>query len=237
MSCVVLEPAVPIRQSLLKVLASMGVRGVPASTVAEAEAAIRSSGDVEAIIVDTDTPALGGLELLARMRAAQETRALRVVAHSGQTSREFVLQLAELGVAGYLPRGASVAQASERLKGVLTRAPDHEGERKHWRVRPDPNELLRLHFRLSGHKGIVSGRVVDISMGGVGVELFNPPPPIRMRPGRLIPSLELTLGRTPIATPGTLVTSRGKFCAIRFDNMSASVKDTVARYIYRQSTD
>lgn len=237
MSCVVLEPAVPIRQSLLKVLAAMGVRGVAASTVEEAESEIRSSGEVEALIVDTDTPALGGLELVARLRASEQTRGIRIVAHSGQTSREFVLQLAELGVACYLPRGSTATQASERLKGVLTRAPDHEGERKHWRVRPDPNELLRLHFRLSGHKGVVSGRVVDISMGGVGVELFNPPPPIRMQPGRLIPSIELTLGRIPVSTPGTLVTFRGRFCAIRFDDMSPSVKDTLARYIYRQSAE
>lgn len=235
MSCVVLEPAVPIRQSLLTVLTALGVRGLPASTVPEAENAIRSADDVEAIIIDTDTPALGGMELAARLRAAPETRAIRVVAHSGQSSREFIVQLADLGAAGYLPRGSTEAQAAERLKQVLTRAPDHEGERRYPRVRPDPNELLRVHFRLSGHKGIVSGRIVDISMGGLSVELFNPPPPIRMQPGRIIPSLEFALGRSTFATPGILVTFRAKFCAIRFDNMSSAAKDTLARYIYRET--
>jgi CheY-like chemotaxis protein len=236
MSCVVLEPAVPIQQALLRVLASLGVRGVAASTGAAAVAALKTPAEVEAVIVDTDTPSLGGMELVGRLRASAATRHIRVVAHSGQASREFIVQLAELGAAGYLPRGSTEAQAAERLHLVMTRAPDHEGERKYLRVRPDPDELLRVHFRLSGHKGIVSGRIVDISMGGLGVELFNPPPPIRMQPGRMIPSLEFNLGRASVSTPGLLVSSRGKFCAIRFDNMSALVKDTLARFIYRQTS-
>jgi CheY-like chemotaxis protein len=235
MSCVVLESTVSIRQSLLKVLAALGVRGVPAASVTEAEEAIRAAGDVDTAIIDTDTPSLGGMELVARLRASSQTRAIRVVAHSGQSSRDFIVQLADLGAAGYLPRGITEEQAADRLKQVLTRAPDHEGERSHLRVRPDPGELLRLHFRLPGHKGVVSGRIVDISMGGLGVELFNPPPPIRMQQGRLIPSLEFSLGRAAIATPGILVTSRGKFCAIRFDKMTAATKDCVATYIYRET--
>jgi hypothetical protein len=67
------------------------------------------------------------------------------------------------------------------------------------------------------------------------VELFKAPPPIRMQPGRIIPSLEFELGRRSVSTPGILVSFRGRFCAIRFDNMSPMVKDVLARYIYKQS--
>jgi two-component system, chemotaxis family, chemotaxis protein CheY len=235
MGCVVLEPAVPIRQALMRVLSSLGVTGVPAATVAEAEAAIAAPGGADSIIVDTDTPDLGGMALVERLRASEATRRIRVVAHSGQTTREFILHLADLGAAGYLSRGSTEEQAAERLKQVLARPPEHESERKHLRVRPDPNELLRVHFRLPGHKGVVSGRIVDVSMGGISVELFNPPPPIRMQAGRAIPSLEFALGRRSVSTPGVLVIARGKLCAIRFESIAAPTKDILARYIYRQT--
>jgi CheY-like chemotaxis protein len=236
MSCLVLEAAPPIRLSLLAQLRSLGIKGIPAGTAEEAETALKLNPDIGAAVVDTDTPGAGGMELLVRLRRNPATQHIRVVAHSGQSTREFIRLLAELGAAGYLPHGASQEMAAERLRQALDRTGPHESERKHLRVRPDPNDLLRIHFRLSGHKGIVSGRIVDISMGGMGVELFHPPPPIRMQPGRVIPTLEFMLGTRTVTTPGVLVTSRGKFCAIRFDNMSSAVKDTLARYIYRQTS-
>ncbi len=236
MSCLVLEAAPPVRLSLLALLRSLGIKGIPAGTADEAEMALKLNPDIGAAVVDTDTTGLGGMELFVRLRRNPATQHIRVVAHSGQSSREFILQLAELGAAGYLPRGASQQTAAERLKQALDRTGEHESQRKHLRVRPDPNDLLRIHFHLSGHKGLVSGRIVDISMGGMGVDLFNPPPPVRTQPGRAIPTLEFTLGTRTVSTPGVFVTTRGKFCAIRFENMSSAVKDTLARYIYRQTS-
>lgn len=235
MSCLVLEPAPPARVALVTQLKALGMKAVPAANADEAEAALRSNPDIGAAVVDTDTPGIGGMELVNRLRRDPKTQHIRVVVHSQQSGREFILQLAELGAAGYLPRGSTPQIMQERLKQALSRSEEHESERQHLRVRPDPNDLLRIHFRLSGHKGIVSGRIVDVSMGGIGVDLFNPPPAIRMQPGRAIPTLEFTLGSRNISTPGVLVAFRGKFCAIRFDNMSSAVKDLLARYIYRQT--
>lgn len=236
MSCLVLEPAPPARAALVGQLKSLGIKALPAANADEAEKVLLANPDVGAAVVDADTPGVGGMELVTRLRRDPKTQHIRVVVHSQQSGREFILQLAELGAAGYLPRGSTPQVALVRLKQALSRTEEHESERKHLRVRPDPNDLLRIHFRLSWHKGIVSGRIVDISMGGMGVDLFNPPPAIRMQPGRVIPTLEFTLGSRNVSTPGVLVTLRGKFCAIRFDNMSSSVKDIVARYIYKQTT-
>ncbi len=235
MRCLVLESIPAMRTTLIAQLKSLGITGIAAENADKAETVLRANPDMGAAVLDTDTPGVGGMELLSRLRRDPNTQHIRVVVHTQQSTRDFILQLAELGAAGYLPRGASPNVALERLKQALSRSDEHENERKHLRVRPDPNDLLRIHFRLSGHKGIVSGRIVDISMGGTGVELFNPPPAIRMQPGRVIPTLEFALGAHTVSTPGAVVAFRGKFCAIRFDNMSSAVKDLLARYIYRQT--
>ena len=127
-------------------------------------------------------------------------------------------------------------EASSKLKKVLARGEDHNTQRKHIRVRPDPNELLRLHFKLHGQPSLVSGRVVDISVGGVAVELFNPPAPGALAPGTSIPHIQFTLNRKAFAPPGKVILLKEQLLALRFDYLSAAEKSTLSKYVFKRLT-
>jgi hypothetical protein len=139
----------------------------------------------------------------------------------------------ELGVGGYLLRPYDEKAAEAKLRAVLARQGEHSAQRRHIRVTPDPNELLRLHFHLSGHKGLVSGRILDISMGGVAAELYNPPAGYLMQPGKPIRDIGLTIAGAQIVVAGSLVNIRDGFCSLRFDKLSPEHTRALSRYIYR----
>ena len=233
MSWLVLEGTQKTRDSLLTVLLSLGIQGVAASSAEHALQLVSSSRAVEGAVIDTDTPEIEGLELVKKLRSDPDTRRVSLVVHSAQSGRDFVTGMMQSGVVGYLLKPYDEGSATQKLQSILARLQHHAAERRHIRVRPDPNELLRLHFHLSGHKGLVSGRVLDISMGGVAAELYNAPASYLLQPGKPIRDIGLTIAGAQIVVAGELVNIKESFCAVRFNPLSPHQSRALSRYIYR----
>ena len=87
-------------------------------------------------------------------------------------------------------------------------------------MRPDPGEMVRVSFRIPGGSALVTGLVVDISLGGMAVELLNPPPGGPPGPGARIPAMSIALPGRELTPPGTVVTAQGRTAgaALRVDN-------------------
>jgi DNA-binding response OmpR family regulator len=234
MTYLVVEGSATIRTSLCYVLLSFGIKGLPASSRREALDILGSQAGVEGAIVDIDTREVEGPELIRQMRESEALQKVKVIVHTVQSSKELVAQMVEAGVAGYLLKPYKENQIYAKLKKVLDRTLSHDSQRKHIRVKPDPDELLRLHFRLPGLSGMISGRVVDISVGGVAVELFNPPPQEALKPLTQIPSIQFTLLRKQFAPPGKVVLFRENLLALRFDFLTTAEKTALARYVFNR---
>jgi CheY-like chemotaxis protein len=236
MDYLVAEAAANIRESLCYVLLSLGVKGVPVANKQEALQALQNNKEIGGVLIDLDSKEVDGANLIAELRAQESTQHLTVIVHTVQSSKELVDKMMEFGVIGYLLKPYVEKEASSKLKKVLARGEDHNTQRKHIRVRPDPNELLRLHFKLPGQPSLVSGRVVDISVGGVAVELFNPPAPGALAPGTSIPHIQFTLNRKAFAPPGKVILFKEQLLALRFDYLSAAEKSTLSKYVFKRLT-
>ena len=141
--------------------------------------------------------------------------------------------MVEIGVAAYLLKPFNRETASAKLQSIFFN-PQQKEKRQHIRVQPDPDELLRLHFRLSDCPGLISGKIRDISMGGVAIKLFNLPKEDCLKKGIRIPSFQFVLSTKQLNLSGFIVLCKEKFIAIRFEPVSAADKDTLARYIYKK---
>ncbi len=234
MTYLVVEGSEKVRTSLCYVLLSFGIKGLPASSRQEALDILGSQAEVEGAIVDIDTREIEGPELIRQMRESESLQKVKVIVHTVRSGKELVEQMVEAGVAGYLLKPYKEDQIYAKLKKVLDRTLSHDSQRKHIRVKPDPDELLRLHFRLPGLPGMVSGRVVDISVGGVAVELFNPPPQEALKPMTQIPSIQFTLLRKQFAPPGKVVLFKENLLALHFDFLTNAERATLARYVFNR---
>jgi CheY-like chemotaxis protein len=235
MNCLILSSSPAERESLAYILLPIGVKAVPASSKKEALEIIEKDSQVVSAIVDVDNREIEGSELIKELRENPDTKHIKIIIHSVQSGRDFVVGFVETGIHGYLLKPLDQQKATQKLKEVLIdRAPLQHEKRQHIRVNPDPGELLRMHFRVPGLTALISGKIRNISMGGVALELFNPPDEKALRPGVRIPTLQFNLGTNSLSPSGHVVLFKEKLLAIRFGPLSAEDRNNLARYIYKK---
>jgi two-component system, chemotaxis family, chemotaxis protein CheY len=233
-SFLVVEGSQSVREALCYLLLAFGVKGIPTASRTAALSALGAAADIQGAIVDMDNAEVEGAQLLAEMKAEEGTRGIAVIVHTAQATREFVLKMVEAGVAGYLLKPFNEAAARTKLAGILDRLADHNIQRKHLRIKPDPEELIRVHFRLPSSSPLLSGKLLDISLGGMAVELLTPPGPDVLTSGTRIPRLQFSLGPRELAPSATVVLCKSKVLAVRFETLAASDKAALERYIFKR---
>ena len=230
----VVEGSETARESIARALLPRGIKGVPVADRPAAWEALKADTSIEGAIVDVDDSAVEGVRLIEEIKADEAARGLTIVVHTAAANREFVLKLIETGAAGFLLGAFSAKDGPSRLDRALAPLSGHDRQRRHVRVRPDPGEMVRVSFRVPGSSALVTGLVVDISLGGMAVELLNPPSGGSPGPGTLIPAMSIALPGHELSPAGSVVTSQGRTLAVRFDATTTSDRTALERYIFRR---
>jgi CheY-like chemotaxis protein len=221
------------RQLLCYVLLSLGIKGLPAASAAEARRELADHPDTEGAIIDIDNQSIAGLDLITELKNHPVTKDLIIVAHTVQTGQSTVAALAQAGVAGCLLKSADKTETFEKLKHILEHATGHKGnQRRHVRIVPPPEDLLRLHFRVSGFPGLLTGKIINLSMGGLGLETMTPGAGDVLKPGTFIERLQFSLQGLTLGPAGVVAVVQGKIVGIRFSALGADDSVSLARYIF-----
>jgi CheY-like chemotaxis protein len=228
----VVESSPAVREALCHVLLSFGIRGVPVAGRAEALQALAGGVKAEGAIIDIDNTDVEGIALVDELSKGEDARHIAIIVHTVQTSRDLVMRMVEQGVVGYLVKPFSAEAAKTKLAAIFSRTTNND-RRRHVRVKPDPGELVRVSFRLTHPPRLVSGRIVDISLGGLAVELFNPPAPAEMPPGMPLPRLELSLSGRELSPSASVVVFKSNVLALKFETLTPEDKKALERYIFR----
>ncbi len=230
----VVESAEPVRAGVCLALLPFGIKGIPVASRSEALEAIKSQESIEGAIIDIDNQNVEGIRLINDLKASKQTRHIAVIVHTIQTRKDFVRKMMDIGVAGYLTKPFSPETAKTRLEPILAKLSTHNAARRHIRVSPDPDELTRVSFRLPGLPQLMSGRIVDISLGGMAIELFNPPPDTLFTLGIPIARLDFALAGKALAPAGSVVICKSRVLAVKFESVSPSDRQTLERYIFKR---
>ncbi len=230
----VVESSPSTRESLCYVLLSFGIKGLPAASRAAAWEALGASPAIEGAIVDVDNRDVEGTKLISELREDARTRALPIIVHTVQAGKDYVMRMIDSGVAGYLLKPYNPDTARDKLAVMLGKLAGYNGQRKHIRVRPDPDDLARAHFRLDSHPSLLSGKIVDVSLGGIAIELLTPPPEGLLQQGSRIGKLQFTLGGREIAPSGVVVLMKSRLLALKFDGIGPADKKSLERYIFKK---
>jgi len=230
----VVENAPSVRDALCYALLSFGIKGIPAASRAAALEILSGAAGIEGAIVDIDNKDVEGIQLINDIKGDERLREIAVIVHTVQTRKEFVRRMVEIGVAGYLVKPFSPETAKQKLEAILTKLSTHNSQRRHIRITPDPDELARVSFRVHPLPQLFSGRVVDISLGGIAIELFNPPSEGQLTSGVPLPRMDFALSGKTLSPSGTIVLSKSRIVAVRFDAMSASDRQALEKYIFKR---
>jgi CheY-like chemotaxis protein len=229
----VVESSPQVRESLCHVLLSFGVRGMPVADRVGAMAAVAKAPSIDGAIVDIDNRDVDGPALIDELRAGESTRGIPIIVHTVQTTKDAVMKMVEIGVAGYLLKPYLQEAARTKLAAIFAKLATHNAQRRHIRVKPDPGELARVSFRVGPPPQLVSGRIVDISLGGMAVELFNPPPAELVAPGAPLSRVTFTLPGKELAPSASVVLLKARVLAMKFETLSPADAAALERYIFK----
>jgi two-component system, chemotaxis family, chemotaxis protein CheY len=229
----VVESATAVRESLCYVLLSFGIRGVPAADRESALRTLTEGTQVEGAIIDIDNKDVDGIALIQELREGEHTRGISIIVHTIQSSKDFVMRMVEMGGAGYLLKPFSQDTAKSKLAAIFSKLSTHNSQRRHIRVKPDPDDLARVSFRVSSSRQLYSGRIVDISLGGLAAELFNPPPPGMLTAGTPLARLQFAVSGKELAPSASVVLYKSNVLALRFETLGAAEKKALERYIFK----
>lgn len=229
----VVESSLTVRESLCYVLLAFGVRGVPVATRKAALEALGKGSAIDGAIVDIDNKDVDGIQLITELKESEITRGISVIVHTVQTSKDFVMRMVDLGVAGYLLKPFNPDTAKAKLAAIFSKLATHNSQRRHIRIKPSPDELARVSFRVGRSKQLTSGRIVDISLGGMAAELFNPPDNESISQGTSLSRMEISLAGKVLTPSASVVIYKSKVLAVRFEIINPTDKKALERYIFK----
>lgn len=230
----VVESSLTVRESLCYLLLSFGIRGIPLPHRAAAIQALANGEKADGAIIDIDNKDVEGVGLIETLKGSEVTKGLSIIVHTVQTSKDLVMRMVDLGVAGYLLKPFDPDAAKAKLATIFSKLATHNSQRRHIRVRPDADELARVSFRIGKPPALLSGRIVDISLGGFAAELFNAPdanPPV---PGAPLSRIEISLAGKVLTPSASTVLYKSRVLATKFDILNPSDKKTLERYIFKR---
>jgi two-component system chemotaxis response regulator CheY len=229
----VVESSLTVRESLCYLLLAFGIRGIPVANRKAAMEALAKGGTIEGAIIDIDNKDVEGIALISELKGAEVTRGMTVIVHTIQTSKDFVMRMVDLGVGGYLLKPFDPDKAKAKLAAIFSKLATHNSQRRHIRIKPNPDELARVSFRLGRSTQLTSGRIVDISLGGMAAELFNPPDKDGISQGTQLSRMEISLAGKVLTPSASVVIYKSKVLAVRFDIINPTDKKALERYIFK----
>ncbi|MBN1411389.1 MAG: PilZ domain-containing protein [Spirochaetales bacterium] len=230
MDALIIDNSVPFGKLLSFRVLPYGIRGVRATTRQEALTKLESMENVTLFFIDLDNKDIDGQALIKTIKS--KIKNSQIVLHTNQSFDSISINTNDPAIKGMLPKTFSEDNLNRYLIPLMSRIEFPATEkRKHIRVRPDPNELLRISFRINNYQGLVHGKVLNLSMGGVAIELLKKPDNNVLVEQRYVYNIQFTLNFKPINLKGQIVLSKENIVALRFLPYGANLGRVMAEYI------
>ena len=87
MSFLVAEGIPEIRESLCYILLSLGIKGIPVSSIEQALNAITRETGIDTAIIDVENTEVEGMKLINHLRNNNQTKHIKIIVHSKESDK------------------------------------------------------------------------------------------------------------------------------------------------------
>jgi len=236
MKILIVEQSQDLAREFSYLLISYGVQGITVCNRLAALELLKTQDDIKLGIIDVDNNEVEGLQLIEDIYIKEEN-GFRFIIHTVSLKDNLPEQLNNKNIIGIIQKPFEYGRVEAALKIIFSSInfPDID-KRTHIRITPDKNDLLRISFKIKGYSHLICGKIVNLSLGGVAVELLNPVDIDQLEQGTMIPILEFALNCRLITVGGMISVKRGKLIAIRFGALNRDTRNSLAKYIFKRIT-
>ena len=183
---------------------------------------------IDFLFLDFDFSNNASFELMNKLKNDEKYSSIYIIATSINTNELFIKK-----ILSFIPKPFFEEQINDKLNLIFENLKDHIPARKHIRVKPLADELVRLCIKLKNKKNLTA-KIIDISMGGVSGLLYDNYQDVELSPGNLIEHLIFEVNHKYIDTDGKLIIKKDKFISFKFTHFYNNTNKDLAKYILKK---
>jgi CheY-like chemotaxis protein len=235
---IILERTKELGNTLCLLLLTFGLRGIAACTREEAFQVLQDYPGIHFGIIDIDNTATEGLPFIRGIRQKERFKHMKIIVHTAQKIQKIQKILIPLNVLSSITKPFDKRKTFYQLKKILNGIYFTGTEkRRHIRIKPEPDELARVQFIIKFYPHLIFGKILDVSIGGMAVELLKSPPRAYIKKGMQVPQILFSLDYKQVTASGKIQLQRGKIIIIHFNPLSMKAKTIIARYIFKRISE
>lgn len=188
---------------------------------------------IDFIFLDLDFANGSSLDLLESLANNDNYSSIYILTTSFNTNEKFIKELQKYNILSFLTKPITKESIETVIEHIMEKFKNHFPARKHVRVKPSENELMRISFKLKSKKNITA-KVLDISLGGVAALLYTKCDDIELSPGNLIEHLTFEAMNKEIDVDAKIVNVKENFIAFKFSHFYNNTNKALARYIMKK---
>ncbi|MDH5681556.1 MAG: PilZ domain-containing protein [Spirochaetota bacterium] len=170
-------------------------------------------------------------EFLIHQRTYKDDKDLHIIVLSSKNDKEFIQTLLFLVVRGLIPANLTPDDIFGRLLKLVQGSETQNEKREYQRVSPTPADNLSMNLPIPNTDTILSGEVINISIGGVALQLANTGESKWMSDGMLIERTQMRINGKIGITGIKVVAIKGQVIGCRFYRPTDYFLSLLGRYL------
>ncbi len=173
------------------------------------------------------------IKFLKWLSTIDQKNEMKRIIISSATDEYSVRKLMELGIQSFISKKNPTADIIQKIEAVLNKMNfNMKDGRQHVRVKPEDNENPLVNFYIGSDK--ISGKIVNISMGGVLVQVKDKAQIIGITKDQEIPRIHLSLNNKKIILNGLVVLKRENLLALKYTSVGEVYRESLSKYIFKK---
>jgi response regulator RpfG family c-di-GMP phosphodiesterase len=184
---------------------------------------------VDFLFLDLDFTNNLSYKLLDHLNENEKYSSLFKIATSFKTKKDFINELKKYNIISFIPKPLIKKEVNDKLIILLNKLTS-KTRRKHIRVAPDDDELMRISFTLKTGKRI-SAKVINVSLGGIAAILYSNFESHELVPGNLVEHIKFEANHKQIDVDAKIIKKKDTFLAFKFTHFYKESNKSLSKYI------
>ncbi len=185
-------------------------------------------------VIKEDFAAVFELVRKIKNHPSEEAKKSAIILLIGSIDKQAITSAIQVGVIGFIKSNETEDFVYKYIMNIYQKVRGIPPERKFVRVIIDPNDSIGIKFRSPVNSQLIIGRVKDISLGGLGVELVGTFPSDSITIGSVIKNMQFILDGKEIFIDGVVVAYQKNFCAFLFKDMTAEIRESISQFVFKK---
>ncbi len=189
--------------------------------------------NIDFLFIDFDFANKESFSLLEKIKNKENLSSLHIIGTSFLSNEKFIKETEKYNILAFITKPITKAIITEKINNIFQKYENHYSQRKHIRIKPDPNELLRISFRLKNKK-FVSAKIIDISLGGLAALFYTNFESNELYNGNLIEHVKFEVDNKEVDADTKIITKKSNLISLKFTHFYNESDRFLIKYITKK---